>query len=57
MCLVVCFMLLLVVCCHLANKDIYITADIRLFVRGVYGCLFLQCFDTVGWATGRAFGP
>ena len=24
MCLVVCFMLLLVVCCHLANKDIYI---------------------------------
>ena len=23
-CLVVCFMLLLVVCCHLANKDIYI---------------------------------
>ena len=27
MCLVVCFMLLLVVCCHLANKDIYIIAD------------------------------
>ena len=24
MCLVVCFMLLLVVCCHLANKEIYI---------------------------------
>ena len=27
MCLVVCFMLLLVVCCHLANKDIRYILD------------------------------
>ena len=29
-CLVVCFMLLLVVCCHLANKDIYIMRSKRV---------------------------
>ena len=24
---------------------------------GVSGLSFLQCFDTVGWVTGRASGP
>ena len=25
-------------------------------LRCCYCCLFLQCFDTVGWAAGRASG-
>ena len=51
MCLVVCFMLLLVVCCHLANKDIYInrlaecsatSENGKTFFRRTYTVAFLS---------------
>jgi len=32
------------------------TADWGLFPLDVYYMLSIQCFDTVGWATGRASG-
>jgi len=46
-CLVVCFMLLLVVRCHLANKDIYIFLYVRLFVCVAF--LLVDCGSVSGF--------
>jgi len=37
-------------CCTLLNFTC-------LFICGLYIYICLQCFDTVGWASGRASGP
>ena len=40
-------------CPTLCFKEIWISPKIRVLLSGTY-CL--QCFDTVGWAAGRASG-
>jgi len=34
----------------------FITGGIYRIIVIVAGCMCLQCFDTVGWASGRASG-
>ena len=59
MCLVVCFMLLLVVCCRLANKDIYIyiLAPTGEYNKSIYGAAAMRPIATITVTTCWFISP
>jgi len=56
-CLVVCFMLLLVVCCRLANKDIYILTLTGEYNKSIYGAAAMRPIATITVTTCWFISP